>query len=647
MPVGSVVHGISLIKEKDIYFFREGNHTKLYEILGSHIMTVDGQRGTLFSVWAPNARSVSVIGDFNGWRAGDHPLAVRWDDSGVWEGFVPGVGNGDLYKYNIVSHLNGRELEKGDPFAFRWETPPRSASCVWDLEGFEWNDGEWIAGRRERNAIDAPQSIYEVHLGSWRHVPEEGNRSLSYHELADKLVGYVLDTGFTHVEFLPVMEHPFYGSWGYQILGYFAPSSRFGTPQEFMELVDALHRAGIGVILDWVPSHFPNDGYGLANFDGTCLFEHADPKKGYHPDWKSGIFNYGRDEVRSFLLSSARFWIDRYHADGLRVDAVASMLYLDYSRKEGEWIPNQYGGKENIEAIEFLRKMNEILYIDFGGIQTAAEESTAWPMVSRPVYVGGLGFGFKWNMGWMHDTLHYMGMSPIFRKYHQNELSFGMWYAYSENFVLPLSHDEVVHGKGSLYGKMPGDRWQKAANLRALLGWQYGHPGKKLLFMGGEFGQVSEWNHDVSLSWHELDDQFHSGILAWVRALNEFYRNTPAFWKGDCERWGFEWIDCSDADSSVFSFLRRDDKGNSFVCVGNFTPIPRQHYKIGVPAGGMWREVLNSDAAEFGGSNCGNMGGREADDIEMHGRPHSLNLTLPPLSFSVFGHASQDGENGF
>jgi 1,4-alpha-glucan branching enzyme len=517
---------------------------------------------------------------------------------------------------------------------------------VWDLEGYEWSDGEWIAGRRERNAIDAPQSIYEVHLGSWRHVPEDGNRSLSYRELADKLVEYVLDAGFTHVEFLPVMEHPFYGSWGYQILGYFAPSSRFGAPHEFMELVDALHRAGIGVILDWVPSHFPNDGYGLANFDGTCLFEHADPKKGYHPDWKSGIFNYGRNEVRSFLLSSARFWIDRYHADGLRVDAVASMLYLDYSRKEGEWIPNQYGGKENIEAIEFLRKMNEILYIDFNGIQTAAEESTAWPMVSRPVYVGGLGFGFKWNMGWMHDTLRYMGMSPIFRKYHQNELSFGMWYAYSENFVLPLSHDEVVHGKGSLYGKMPGDSWQKAANLRALLGWQYGHPGKKLLFMGGEFGQVSEWNHDVSLSWHELDDPFHSGILAWVKALNGFYRNTPAFWKGDFERWGFEWIDCSDSDSSVFSFLRRDNEGNSFVCVGNFTPVPRQNYKIGVPAGGTWREVLNSDAAEFGGGNCGNMGGKEADEIKMHGRPYSLSLTLPPLSFSVFGHVSQGGGNG-
>jgi 1,4-alpha-glucan branching enzyme len=630
------------MKEKDIYFFREGNHTKLYEILGSHVMTVGGRSGTLFSVWAPNARSVSVIGDFNGWDAGAHPLAVRWDNSGVWEGFVPDVGHGDLYKYSIVSHVDGRKQEKGDPFAFWWETPPRSASCVWDLEGFEWGDGEWMAGRRERNAINAPQSIYEVHLGSWRHVPEDGDRSLSYHELADKLVEYVRDTGFTHVEFLPIMEHPFYGSWGYQTLGYFAPSSRFGVPHEFMELIDSFHKAGIGVILDWVPSHFPNDGYGLANFDGTCLFEHADPKKGYHPDWKSGIFNYGRNEVRSFLLSSAHFWIEKYHSDGLRVDAVASMLYLDYSRKEGEWIPNQYGGKENIEAIEFLRKMNEILYTDFNGIQTTAEESTAWPMVSRPVYVGGLGFGFKWNMGWMHDTLRYMEMSPIFRKYHQNELSFGMWYAYSENFVLPLSHDEVVHGKGSLYGKMPGDRWQKAANLRALLGWQFGHPGKKLLFMGGEFGQVSEWNHDTSLSWHELDESFHSGILAWVRALNKFYRDTPAFWEGDFERWGFEWIDCSDADASVFSFLRRDDEGNAFVCVGNFTPVPRLNYKIGVPTGGAWREVLNSDAAEFGGSNCGNMGGREADGIEIHGRPYSLNLTLPPLSFSVFGHVKAD-----
>ncbi|MDR3320840.1 MAG: 1,4-alpha-glucan branching protein GlgB [Synergistaceae bacterium] len=633
---------MSLMREKDIYFFREGNHTKLYEILGSHIIEVEGKRGTLFSVWAPNARNVSVIGDFNGWDHDSHPLAVRWDSSGVWEGFVPGVGQGDLYKYRITSSASGQALEKGDPFAFWWETPPRSASCVWDIGGFGWSDDEWIKTRGERNAINGPQSIYELHLGSWRHVPEEDNRSLSYHELSEKLSDYVREMGFTHVELLPIMEHPFYGSWGYQTLGYFAPSSRFGTPHEFMELVDSLHKAGIGVILDWVPSHFPNDGYGLASFDGTCLFEHADPKKGYHPDWKSGIFNYGRNEVRSFLLSSARFWLDRYHADGLRVDAVASMLYLDYSRKEGEWVPNEYGGKENIEAIDFLRKMNEILYTDFRGIQTTAEESTAWPMVSRPAYVGGLGFGFKWNMGWMHDTLRYFGMSPIFRKYHQNELSFGMWYAYSENFILPLSHDEVVHGKGSLYGKMPGDAWQKAANLRLLIGWQYGHPGKKLLFMGGEFGQIAEWNHDVSLSWHELDEPNHSGMQLWVRELNEFYKNTPAFWRGDFDRWGFEWVDCSDSDASILSFIRRDEEGSMFLCVGNFTPVPRQGYRIGVPAPGFWREMLNSDSEKYGGGNWGNMGGVHAQGNTIHGRPWSLDLTLPALSFSVFGLESEE-----
>jgi 1,4-alpha-glucan branching enzyme len=631
--------------EKDLYFFREGNHTKLYEVLGSHIIENAGESGTLFSVWAPNAKSVSVVGDFNGWDARAHPLAVRWDSSGIWEGFTPGAGQGDLYKYHIISNSGGGELEKGDPFAFWWETPPRSASCVWNLDGFVWADGEWIKERPKRNTINSPQAIYEVHLGSWRHVPEEYGRSLSYHELAEKLVAYVLDTGFTHVEFLPVMEHPFYGSWGYQTLGYFAPSSRFGKPHEFMELVDSLHRAGIGVILDWVPSHFPNDGHGLASFDGTCLFEHADPKKGYHPDWKSGIFNYGRNEVRSFLLSSANFWLDKYHADGFRVDAVASMLYLDYSRKDGEWIPNKYGGKENIEAIDFLRKLNESLYSDFPGIQTAAEESTSWPMVSRPGYVGGLGFGFKWNMGWMHDTLHYFGMDPVFRKYHQNELSFGMWYAYSENFILPLSHDEVVHGKGSLYSKMPGDKWQKAANLRLLLGWQYGHPGKKLLFMGGEFGQEAEWNHDESLSWHELDEPDHNGILLWVRDLNKFYKDTPAFWRGDFERWGFEWIDCGDSDSSVFSFIRRDDNGNVFLCVGNFTPVPRMNYRIGAPCPGHWREVLNSDGEVYGGGNWGNMGGVMAEKKRTHGRDWSLNLALPALAFSVFEHSSSNEDN--
>jgi 1,4-alpha-glucan branching enzyme len=632
---GDVVHGVTLMKEKDIYFFREGNHTKLYEVLGSHVIEHDGEPGTLFAVWAPNAEHVSVIGDFNWWSDGAHPLAPRWDSSGIWEGFIPGVGQGDLYKYSITTK-NGEVLEKGDPFAFWWETPPRSASCVWNLDGFGWSDGEWMGSRADKSEMKAPQSVYEVHLGSWRHVPEEHNRSLSYHELASELTDYVTEMGFTHVEFMPVMEHPFYGSWGYQTLGYFAPSSRFGTPHEFMELVDALHSAGIGVILDWVPSHFPSDGYGLSNFDGTCLYEHADPRKGYHPDWKSSIFNYGRDEVRSFLLSSARFWMDLYHADGLRVDAVASMLYLDYSRKEGEWIPNRYGGKENIEAIDFLRKMNEILYTDFNGIQTTAEESTSWPMVSRPAYVGGLGFGYKWNMGWMHDTLGYFSLDPIYRKYHQNELTFGMWYAYSENFALPLSHDEVVHGKGSLYGKMPGDAWQKAANLRLLLGWQTGHPGKKLLFMGGEFGQEWEWNHDASLSWHETGNRFHAGIQAWYKDLLHFYKSCPALWEGDYDNWGFEWIDCGDADASVLSFLRRDRRGRTVLCVANLTPVPREGYKVGVPDGAFWKEVLNSDSERYGGSNCGNFGGLEAVPCKIHRREWALDLTLPPLSFTVF-----------
>ena len=629
------IHGISLMGEMDTYLFREGNHTKLYDILGSHIIEVEGVKGTLFAVWAPNAESVSVIGDFNEWEPGAHPMGSRWDSSGIWEVFIPGVGNGFLYKYHITSNVDGSEMEKGDPFAFWWETPPRSASCVWELDGFGWSDDEWMSSRAARSSVKAPQSVYEVHIGSWRRVPEE-DRSLSYHELATELVEYVVEMGYTHVEFLPVMEHPFYGSWGYQTLGYFAPTSRFGTPHEFMELIDSLHRAGIGVILDWVPSHFPSDGYGIANFDGTQLYEHADPRKGYHPDWKSCIFNYGRNEVRSFLLSSAHFWLHRYHADGLRVDAVASMLYLDYSRKDGEWIPNIYGGNENIEAIDFLRKMNETLYKDCHGIQTTAEESTSWPMVSRPVYLGGLGFGFKWNMGWMHDTLKYFGMDPIYRKYHQNSLTFGMWYAYSENFLLPLSHDEVVHGKGSLYGKMPGDRWQKAANLRVLLGWQMGHPGKKLLFMGSEFGQSSEWNHDTSLSWHELEDPFHEGIHIWTKELNHFYRNTPAMWECDYERTGFEWMDCGDSDASVLSFIRRDKKGNMLLCVANFTPVPRHSYRIGVPRCGTWKEVLNSDSERYGGGNWGNMGGRTAEECFCHGREWSLDLTLPALSFVIF-----------
>lgn len=633
----SVVHGVSLLTDQDIYFFKEGNHTKLYNVLGSHIMEHDGVLGTLFAVWAPNARSVSVIGDFNGWHPTSHQLAPRWDSSGIWEGFIPGVSHGEIYKYRIVSNFGDQVLEKGDPFAFRWETPPYTASRVWELDGFSWDDDEWMSSRARKMSTNAPQNVYEVHIGSWRRVPEDGNRPLSYHEMATRFVSYVREMGFTHVEFLPVMEHPFYGSWGYQTLGYFAPSSRFGDPHELMELIDALHRADIGVFLDWVPSHFPSDAHGLSNFDGSHLYEHSDPRKGWHPDWNSCIFNYGRNEVRSFLLSSAHFWIDRYHADGLRVDAVASMLYLDYSRHDGEWVPNQYGGKENIEAIEFLRKMNEIVFSDFDGAQTAAEESTSWPMVSRPTYVGGLGFGYKWNMGWMHDTLHYCSLDPVYRKYHQNELTFGMWYAYSENFILPLSHDEVVHGKCSLWGKMPGDAWQKAAGLRLLLGWQYGHPGKKLLFMGGEFGQEEEWNHDTSLAWHELASPLHHGVLNWTRDLSRFYKDHSSMWDADFEGWGFEWIDCSDTDASVLSFVRRNSYGDLLLCVANFTPVPRSDYRIGVPTGGIWREVLNSDAAIYGGGNWGNFGlPMQAERVYMHGREHSLRLILPALSFTVY-----------
>ena len=638
---GNIVHGISLLREKDLYFFREGNHAKLYEVMGSHVMEVNGVRGTLFSVWAPNAKSVSVIGDFNYWDPRSHPMAIRWDESGVWEGFVPGVGHDDLYKYHIVSNVTGEALQKGDPFAFWWETPPRSASRVWDLDGFGWSDTVWMKQRADKSALKSPQSVYEMHIGSWRRVPGEANRALSYHELASTLVDYLLESGFTHVEFLPVMEHPFYGSWGYQTLGYFAPSSRYGTPHEFMELVDALHKAGIGVILDWVPSHFPADAYGLHNFDGTQLYEHADPRQGFHPEWRSCIFNFGRNEVRSFLLSSGRFWLDRYHADGLRVDAVSSMLYLDYARKQGEWIPNKYGGRENIEAVDFLRKMNETLYVDFPGIQITAEESTAWPMVSRPAYLGGLGFGYKWNMGWMHDTLDYMEKDPIYRKFHHNKLTWGMWYAYSENYTLPLSHDEVVYGKKSLFGKMPGDKWQKCANLRLLLAWQYAYPGKKLLFMGGEFGQEWEWNHDQSLSWHELNDPDHAAVYRWLRDLNSFYKTHAALWQCDYDRQGFEWVDCGDADNSVYSFIRRDDAGNLLLCVANFTPVPRMHHRIGVPYNGWWAEVLNSDGELYGGGNWGNMGGRDADEWRIHGHEWALDMTLPPLGMVMMEHKAE------
>jgi 1,4-alpha-glucan branching enzyme len=622
---------MTLLTDDDLYLFNEGSHLRLYEKLGAHPMTVNAKEGTHFAVWAPDAERVSVIGDFNGWSKKSHPLRPR-GQSGIWEGFVAGVGKGEVYKYHVASRYKRYRVEKADPFALHTEVPPKTASVVWDLE-YGWGDEEWMAGRSGCNSLHAPIAIYEVHLGSWMRVSEEGGRSFSYREMAPKLADHVKRMGFTHVEFLPVMEHPFFGSWGYQTTGYFAPTSRYGTPQDFMYLVDYLHQQGIGVILDWVPSHFPTDEHGLGFFDGTHLYEHSYREKGFHPDWESFIFNYGRDEVRSFLLSSAIFWLDKYHADGLRVDAVASMLYLDYSRKEGEWMPNVYGGRENLEAIGFLRRLNEEVYKAHPDAQTIAEESTAWPMVSRPTYVGGLGFGLKWDMGWMHDTLEYMTHDPVYRKYHHNGLSFRMIYAFHENFVLPLSHDEVVHGKGSLLGKMPGDDWQKFANLRLLFAYMYGQPAKKLLFMGGEFGQWSEWHHDGSLDWHLAQYDRHAGLQRLVEDLNRLYKSEPALHELDCDPAGFEWIDASDSQSSALSFIRKARSTDDIVLVVcNFTPVPRHSHRVGVPRGGFWREVFNSDSKEYWGSGQGNFGGLEAAPTSFHGRPHSLNLTLPPLA---------------
>ena len=631
-----VIYDVSLFTDYDIYLFKQGNHFRLHEKLGAHLMTVNNIQGAFFGVWAPNAANVSVIGDFNGWNTETHPLRMREDGSGIWEGFIPHIKQGTLYKYHIVSKYNHYEVDKGDPYAFYWEVSPKTASIVWDLS-YEWKDKEWMKNRYKSNNLQSPFSIYEVHLGSWRRVPEENNRFLTYREMADYLVKYVKDMGFTHVEFMPLMEHPFYGSWGYQTLGYFAPSSRYGTPQDFMNLIDCLHQHGIGVILDWVPSHFPNDEYGLAYFDGTYLYEHAEPKKRFHPEWNSYIFNHGRYEVRAFLISSALFWLEKYHIDGLRVDAVASMLYLDYGRKEGEWVPNEYGGRENLDAIAFLQKLNQVVYENHPDIQTIAEESTAWPMVTRPTYVGGLGFGMKWNMGWMHDTLEYFSKDPIYRKYHHNQLTFSIWYAFSENFLLPLSHDEVVHGKGSLLSKMAGDDWQKFANLRLLFGYMYTHPGKKLLFMGGEFGQWQEWYHEESLHWHLLEYPHHQGIQKWIRDLNHFYRNEPALYELDFQPEGFEWIDFSNWEESIISFVRRGKSTKDIILVVcNFTPVPRYNYRVGVPESGFWKEALNSDAQEYGGSGHGNLGGAEAAPIPWHGKNYSLSLTLPPLGVLIF-----------
>jgi len=636
MKSGNVVRGPTLISEYDIHLFKEGNFFKLYDKLGAHILAIEGKIGTHFALWAPNAKNVSVVGDFNGWKPGEHPLAVRWDGSGIWEGFIPGIAKGTLYKFHIVSKYRKYKVDKGDPFGFLWEISPHTATVVWDLD-YKWGDEEWMMNRKKHNDLRAPLSVYEIHLGSWRRSPDKRNQYLTYRDIAPLLIEYVKDMGFTHVEFLPVMEHPFYGSWGYQIVGYFAPTSRYGTPQDFMYLIDQLHQNGIGIILDWVPSHFPSDEHGLVYFDGTHLYEHEDPRKGFHPDWKSHIFNYGRSEVRNFLISNVFFWLDKYHVDGFRLDAVASMLYLDYSRKDGEWIPNEYGGRENIEAITFLKRLNEAVYGNFPDIQTIAEESTAWPMVTRPVYLGGLGFGMKWNMGWMYDTLEYISRDPVHRKHHHNQLTFSIWYAFFENFILPLSHDEVVYGKRSLLGKMPGDDWQKFANLRLLLGFMYTHPGKKLLFMGAEFGQRREWVHEESLDWHLLEYPAHQGVQKWIKDLNHFYRSTPALYELDFEQVGFEWNDFRDWEKSIISYTRKGKTSKDHVLVVcNFTPEVRSSYKIGVPSGGFWKEILNSDGKEYGGSGQGNLGGVEAKPIPFHKGEYSISLTLPPLSVLVF-----------
>ncbi|HTF17070.1 MAG TPA: 1,4-alpha-glucan branching protein GlgB [Chryseolinea sp.] len=628
--------GFTLITEFDVHLFKTGKHFKLYEKLGSHGIDNGTQKGTYFAVWAPNAKAVSIIGNFNQWKDAVHKLYPRWDESGIWEALFTDIEHGEAYKYAIHSNT-GEFLEKADPFGAFFEMPPRTASIVWEPH-YEWKDARWMSDRKKKAGTKRPFSIYEVHFGSWRRKLEDGvSRSLTYPEMADQLVSYVKDMGFTHVEFLPVMEHPFYGSWGYQLTGYFAPTSRYGSPSDFMYLVDCFHREEIGVILDWVPSHFPGDAHGLHKFDGTFLYEHEDPRKGFHPDWKSYIFNYGRNEVRSFLISNALFWLDRFHIDGLRVDAVASMLYLDYSRKEGEWIPNVYGGNENIEAISLLKEMNEVVYNQFPDVITIAEESTSWTGVSRPTYLGGLGFGQKWMMGWMHDTLHYFSEDPVYRRYHQNEITFSIVYAFTENFMLPLSHDEVVHGKGSLAGKMPGDEWQKFSNLRLLYGYMFTHPGTKLLFMGGEFGQTSEWNHEKSLDWHLLEYGVHQGVQKFVADLNRFYANEKALYQYQFEHKGFSWIDYSDQENSVIAFQRQaDTKEDLLIVICNFTPMVRYHYRVGVPHRGFWKEVLNSDHDRYNGSGVLNEKPVMTSPVKYHSRDNSISLTLPPLGISVW-----------
>jgi 1,4-alpha-glucan branching enzyme len=619
-----------VLTDFDLYLLGEGTHNRAFEKLGAHRIRVGPATGIHFAVWAPNAEQVSVIGDWNGWDARVH--AMRRLSSGLWEVFIPDLPDGERYKFSILTHT-GQRIDKTDPYGFAFEMPPHTAAVVRDISGYAWNDAAWIEERRHSGGrLDRPMSVYEVHLGSWARVPEEGDRSLTYRELAARLVPYVKDLGFTHLELMPVMEHPFAGSWGYQVLGFFAPTSRFGAPEDFKYFVDCCHQAGLGVILDWVPGHFPKDAHGLARFDGTALYEHADPRQGEHQDWGTLIFNYGRNEVRNFLLSSALFWLEEYHVDGLRVDAVASMLYLDYSRREGEWIPNRFGGRENLDAIDFLQRLNTLTHGEHPGTVTAAEESTSFPGVSRPVHLGGLGFTYKWNMGWMHDILEYMSKDPVHRRWTHNLLTFSMLYAYSENFILPFSHDEVVHGKRALLDKMPGDAWQRYANLRLLYGFMFAHPGRKLLFMGCEFGQWREWNHDGSLDWHLLDDPAHAALRRYVQTLNWILNSEPALFECDFTPDGFRWIDCSDNENSVIGFLRTTARAEDTLLMAcNFTPVPRHAYRLGVPSGGDYVELLNSDSAIFGGSNVGNGGAVAADAAPLHGFDHSVSLTLPPL----------------
>ena len=625
-----------LLTDFDLHLLAEGTHARAYEKLGAHASKQNGRAGTDFAVWAPNAAAVSVIGDFNDWDPEADPLAP-FGQNGVWQRFVPGVRPGALYKYEIASKTDDFRVAKADPYGYYAEARPGTASRVFDLDGYAWGDGDWLSHRRGVNAPAAPVSIYEVHLGSWMRVPEEGSRWLTYREVAPKLADYAAAMGYTHVELMPVGEHPFDGSWGYQSTGYFAPTSRFGTPHDFMFLVDTLHRKGVGVVLDWVPGHFPRDEHGLAYFDGSHLYEHPDPRRGFQQDWNTFVFNYGHPGVANFLISNALFWLDKYHVDGLRVDAVASMLYLDYSRKPGEWVPNEYGGRENLEAVTLLRRLNDKVHAEYPDALTFAEESTSWPKVSRPTSVGGLGFDYKWDMGWMHDTLNYFSQDPIARKDHHNLLTFRMLYAFSENFVLPLSHDEVVYGKGSLLNKMPGDDWQKFANLRLLFGYMFAQPGKKLMFMGDEFGQSREWDHDGSLDWHLLDEPLRKGLNRWVRDLNTAYRAEPALHELDCHPDGFSWVDCNDVGQSVLVMLRRPKSTDDLVLIAcNFTPVPRPNYRVGVPRAGAWKEILNGDAPIYGGSGQGNIGGAKTTPVASHGHPQSLNLTLPPLAMIAF-----------